>query len=49
MSEPDGASNELGDFGFSSESDVETCRGCGRAEGHAKDCAFSGQVPDEEE
>lgn len=34
--------NELGDFGFSSDSDVEVCRGCAFARGHAPDCAFRG-------
>jgi hypothetical protein len=39
---PEENENELGDFGFSSESDVDCCRGCGQQEGHKLDCAFSG-------
>ena len=32
--------NQLGDFGFSSESDVDCCRGCGSETGHKPDCSF---------
>ncbi len=42
MSDGEGAGNALGDFGFSSESDVDVCRGCGQEKGHKADCAYSG-------
>ncbi len=42
MSDGEGAGNALGDFGFSSESDVDVCRGCGQEKGHKADCAYAG-------
>jgi hypothetical protein len=35
--------NDLGEFGYSSESDAECCRGCAQKTGHKADCAFAGQ------
>jgi hypothetical protein len=35
--------NDLGEFGYSSESDAECCRGCAQKSGHKADCSFSGQ------